>query len=158
MAGTQGGRAREAKQETDAARRMRLLKEQVVRELGLWDKLVSDGWGGLSAKESGRVGGVVARRLREGGEGLHEQAEHRLTAVLHTKQDCSLCEQAKAALSRIARDVPMDVRLAQVDSQDPLAMRVPVVEIEGVEVQAGKVSEFRLRNWLKERGFAHATR
>lgn len=43
---------------------MRLLKEEVARELGLWDKVMSSGWGGLTAAESGRVGGVVARIAR----------------------------------------------------------------------------------------------
>lgn len=43
---------------------MRLLKEEVARELGLWDKVMSSGWGGLTAAESGRIGGVVARIAR----------------------------------------------------------------------------------------------
>jgi hypothetical protein len=41
------------------------LKEEVAKSLGLWDKVASVGWGGLTAAESGRVGAVLARRLRE---------------------------------------------------------------------------------------------
>ncbi len=157
MAGAQGAQHKKAKEETAQERRMRLLKEQVVRELGLWDKLAAEGWGGLSARESGRVGGVVARRLREGGDRLDRTAPAP-SAVLLTKQDCSLCEKARAALSRIMRDVPLTVQTVEVDAADPRALRVPIVEIDGIEVQSGKVSEFRLRNWLKERGYLDATR
>lgn len=60
-----GGKPRRKKEETDEERRMRLLKEEAARELGLWDKVVADGWGGLTAAESGRVGGVVARISRD---------------------------------------------------------------------------------------------
>lgn len=129
-----------------------------MHELGLWDKLLTNGWGGLSARESGRVGGIVARRLREGGDPVAVPMERRVSAVLRTKADCSLCEKAKAALDRIARDVPITLEEVSVGAEDPLAERVPIVEFEGIEVQAGKVSEWRLRNWLKERGFVDATR
>ncbi|MDA8346207.1 MAG: glutaredoxin family protein [Thermaerobacter sp.] len=89
---------------------------------------------------------------------MEAPASGSLGTVLLTKEDCSLCDKAKAALTRIARDLPLDIRVVKVDGADPRATRVPIVEIEGVEVQAGKVSEFRLRNWLKERGFHNATR
>ena len=81
-----------------------------------------------------------------------------IRAVLRTTQDCSLCRQAEAALRRIARDVPLDLELAEVPRDSELALRAPIVEIGGVEVQAGKVSEFRLRNWLSERGYPDAAR
>ena len=157
MGGAQGVQPKKAKQETDEERRLRLLKEQVVRELGLWDRLLAEGWGGLSAKESGRVGGIVARRLREGGDAAVPGVKS-VHAILRTKPDCSLCDKAEAALERIARDVALTVQRVEVDASDPDANRVPIVEIEGVEVQTGRVSEFRLRNWLKERGFLDATR
>lgn len=41
-----------------------LLKVEVARELGLWDKVQQVGWGGLTAAESGRVGGVMTRKER----------------------------------------------------------------------------------------------
>lgn len=81
-----------------------------------------------------------------------------LRAVLRTKPDCSLCRQAEDVLRRIARDVPLDLELAFVTEGSAQAQRVPIVEIGGIEVQAGKVSEFRLRNWLKERGYPDAAR
>ena len=81
-----------------------------------------------------------------------------IRAVLRTKKECSLCEKAEAALRRIARDVPLEVEVRLVPEASPDAMRVPIVEIDGSEVQAGKISEFRLRNWLKERGYPDAAR
>ena len=46
------------------------IKYEVAKELGLLPKLLQVGWAGLSAAESGRVGGVMAarRRKQESGE------------------------------------------------------------------------------------------
>ncbi len=40
------------------------LKYEVAEELGLMDKVNSKGWGGLSARETGMIGGMVARKKR----------------------------------------------------------------------------------------------
>lgn len=40
------------------------LKYQAARELGLMEKLERVGWAGLSAKETGRVGGLVRSMKR----------------------------------------------------------------------------------------------
>lgn len=42
------------------------LKYECARELGLIQRLEEVGWAGLTAKESGRIGGKMGRRLREG--------------------------------------------------------------------------------------------
>ena len=44
------------------------MKLQVARELGLMDKVVRDGWKSLSAKETGRIGGLVSRRQKRENE------------------------------------------------------------------------------------------
>ena len=41
------------------------LKYEVADELGLTERLTRVGWAGLTAGETGRIGGIVARRLRE---------------------------------------------------------------------------------------------
>ena len=46
------------------------LKYEVADELGLTPRLLRVGWAGLSASETGRIGGIVARRLREAGEAI----------------------------------------------------------------------------------------
>ena len=43
-----------------------LMKYEVASELGLLDKVRTQGWKSLTAKESGRIGGIVARRKKAG--------------------------------------------------------------------------------------------
>ena len=41
------------------------MKYEVAEELGLLDRVLEDGWKTLSAKETGRIGGLVTKRKRE---------------------------------------------------------------------------------------------
>lgn len=41
------------------------LKYEIARELGLMDKIKEVGWGGLTAKETGRIGGIMTVRSRK---------------------------------------------------------------------------------------------
>ncbi len=41
------------------------LKYEIAEELGLTDKIKDVGWAGLTAKESGRIGGLMTVRKRE---------------------------------------------------------------------------------------------
>ncbi len=41
------------------------LKYEIAQELGLMDKINELGWGGLTAKESGRIGGLIRVRKEE---------------------------------------------------------------------------------------------
>ena len=38
------------------------IKYEIAEELGLTDKVRKEGWGGLSAGETGRIGGLMAKR------------------------------------------------------------------------------------------------
>ncbi len=40
-------------------------KIEVAKELGLWPKVKEVGWAGLSAAETGQIGGYMTRKLRE---------------------------------------------------------------------------------------------
>lgn len=42
-----------------------VLKFEIATELGLGDKVVNGGWRSLTAKESGRIGGLITKRKRE---------------------------------------------------------------------------------------------
>ena len=42
------------------------LKLSIAKQLGLLDKVRREGWGSLSAKECGQVGGLLSRTLKEG--------------------------------------------------------------------------------------------
>ncbi len=44
-----------------------LLKLEIATELGLADKVASEGWANLTAVETGRVGGILNKRLRDKG-------------------------------------------------------------------------------------------
>jgi hypothetical protein len=41
------------------------LRFEIARELGLSDKIISNGWGELTASESGRIGGILSQRNRQ---------------------------------------------------------------------------------------------
>lgn len=41
------------------------LKYEIAEELGLLDQVMNDGWKSLSAKETGRIGGLMTKRKRE---------------------------------------------------------------------------------------------
>lgn len=40
------------------------LKYEIAEELGLLDKVKEQGWRSLSAKETGRIGGLITKRKR----------------------------------------------------------------------------------------------
>ncbi len=42
------------------------MKYEIAQELGLLDRVVRQGWKSLSAKETGRIGGLMTRRKKEG--------------------------------------------------------------------------------------------
>ena len=42
-----------------------LKKFEIATELGLADKVINGGWRSLTAKESGRIGGLITKRKRE---------------------------------------------------------------------------------------------
>jgi len=44
-----------------------LLKLEIAGELGLADRVAADGWAMLTAVETGRVGGILNKRLKERG-------------------------------------------------------------------------------------------
>jgi len=41
------------------------MKYEIASELGYLDKVLSTGWKSLTAKESGRIGGIITKRKRE---------------------------------------------------------------------------------------------
>ena len=44
---------------------MEKMKFEIAEELGLGDKVKESGWENMTARETGRVGGVMSRRLRD---------------------------------------------------------------------------------------------
>ena len=44
------------------------MKYESAEELGLLDRVLEEGWRSLSSKETGRIGGLLARRKRAAGK------------------------------------------------------------------------------------------
>lgn len=44
------------------------MKYEIAEELGLLDKVLSEGWRSLSSKETGRIGGLITKRKRKMGQ------------------------------------------------------------------------------------------
>ena len=42
-----------------------MMKYEIAAELGLADKIAATGWKSLTAKESGRIGGILAKRRKD---------------------------------------------------------------------------------------------
>ena len=42
-----------------------IMKYEIAEELGLLEKVNATGWKSLTAKESGRIGGILARRKKQ---------------------------------------------------------------------------------------------
>jgi len=51
------------------------LKYEIAQELGYLDKVMKDGWESLTAKESGRIGGILARKKKEAAKANQSKAE-----------------------------------------------------------------------------------
>lgn len=45
------------------------IKYEIAEELGVADKVFRTGWKSLSAKESGRIGGIIASRRKQNRNG-----------------------------------------------------------------------------------------
>ena len=43
------------------------LKYEIAEELGLLERIQAGGWKSLTAKESGRIGGIMTKRKRQRG-------------------------------------------------------------------------------------------
>lgn len=41
------------------------MKYEIAEELGLLERVLEDGWKTLSAKETGRIGGLITKRRRQ---------------------------------------------------------------------------------------------
>ena len=53
------------KELTEEEKMREKIKYEIAEELGLSDKVKKEGWGELSAEETGRIGGLMAKRKRK---------------------------------------------------------------------------------------------
>lgn len=66
---TKKGNAKKTKILTDND----IMKYEIASELGLLDKVSADGWAGLTAKEAGRIGGILTARKKKQKKMAEEQ-------------------------------------------------------------------------------------
>ena len=69
---------KEKKIDLEALEPEELMKYEIAGELGLLDRVMENGWKSLTAKETGRVGGILARRrkaIRSEGEAAKTEAK-----------------------------------------------------------------------------------
>ena len=52
-----------------------VLKLEIAEEIGVLDKVVSGGFRCLSAKESGKIGGIISRRKKEAQKKMAEEGK-----------------------------------------------------------------------------------
>ncbi len=77
-----------------------------------------------------------------------------LEVTLYRKDECGLCHEAEAMLVRIARRVPLRIRLVDIDTDPSLQERyfleIPVVACRGSEIARAPISERSLEAALRE--------
>jgi len=75
-----------------------------------------------------------------------------IRVVLWGKDDCGLCDRARAILDRLRDEYPLQVEkrdiLADPAAYERFRFVIPVVEIEGGERLEGKITELWLRRAL----------
>ena len=77
-----------------------------------------------------------------------------LRVTLYGRPGCSLCDQAKQFLHRIARRIPLSVDLVNIESDDALLQRymfeIPVVAVDGETIAIAPIYEGALEDRLEE--------
>ncbi len=73
--------------------------------------------------------------------------------LLYEKEDCGLCGEAFRALSRLALEFPLEIMRVDIGREpelfDRYALRIPVVEVDGRELDAAGVGEKAFRDFLR---------
>lgn len=52
------------REKTEAEKQVDLMKYEIINELGLLEKVRSMGWKSLTAKETGRIGGLITKKKK----------------------------------------------------------------------------------------------
>ena len=70
------------------------------------------------------------------------------TVVMYSRRSCGLCDKARAVIERVGARTPLDFEERFIDGDEDLerrhGIRVPVVEIDGVEAFETWVDEAAL--------------
>ena len=73
-----------------------------------------------------------------------------ITIEILTKEDCSLCDTAKAIVEKVLPDFPAQLKMTDIESDAGLfetyKEKIPVVRINGEESFVYKVHQFQRKN------------
>jgi glutaredoxin len=76
-----------------------------------------------------------------------------LQVLLYGRQGCHLCDQAEAMLQRIAKRIPLSVRVIDIDADDYLQrlymLEIPVIAVDGEEIARAPISEAKHEDALR---------
>ncbi|MDA8234632.1 MAG: glutaredoxin family protein [Clostridia bacterium] len=78
--------------------------------------------------------------------------EKPIIITIYSKDECSLCDKAKAIVEKVAQDYPLEIEMFDITT-DPVIFekykyQIPVIAINGEIKFISKVSEFWLRREL----------
>ncbi|MEH7342794.1 glutaredoxin family protein [Bacillus sp. JJ1532] len=76
------------------------------------------------------------------------------TLVLYTRNRCPLCDKAKSIIMELKEEWDFHYKEIDIDTSDDLTekygLMIPVVEIDGSEVQYGQIDKWTIEEALKE--------
>ncbi|WNF36528.1 glutaredoxin family protein [Bacillaceae bacterium IKA-2] len=72
--------------------------------------------------------------------------------TFYTKENCPLCDKGLLVLAEINKDIPFTIESIDIYKDDELLEKyqimIPVVEVDGIEVDYGILSEEKIRTFL----------
>jgi len=75
---------------------------------------------------------------------------------LMERPDCGLCEEALGVLRRLSRRTPLDIERVDVTRDvallDRYVVRVPVLVVDGAELDVAGIDDAAIARWLDEVG------
>lgn len=76
-----------------------------------------------------------------------------MKVIFYTKEKCPLCDKGLLVLEEIKKEIPLEITSVDIYQDDHLLEKyqimIPVVEINGVEVDYGILSEAKIRDFLE---------
>jgi glutaredoxin len=75
------------------------------------------------------------------------------TLTFYTRKKCPLCDKAKVTIDELHNELDFELIIEDIDESDELTekygLMIPVVEIDGEEVEFGHVNKFVISNRLQ---------
>lgn len=73
----------------------------------------------------------------------------------YSKENCSLCDKGMLVLEKINKEIQLNIEIIDIYQDDELLEKyqimIPVVEVDGIEVDYGILSEAKIRSFLQSK-------